>query len=98
MYEYASVIARSGRSTYRIAIEQETDQFWKWWNRLEGLGCTYESGAVRGMRLYAVDVPPDADIYSVYDILKQGQEQKVWFFEEGHVGHALKNEGTPNPN
>jgi len=90
--EFAGVIARSGHSTYRLAIEQETDQFREWWGKLQDLGCTYESGECRGMRLYAVDVPPETDIYSVYTILTQAQDYKIWLFEEGHMGHSLKGE------
>jgi hypothetical protein len=94
MYEFAGVIAHSGRSTYRLVVDQENDVFWEWWKKLQDLGCTYESGDCRGMRLYAVDVPAEADIHAVYAILEKGEEQKIWRFEEGHVGHPLKNSET----
>jgi uncharacterized protein DUF4265 len=95
LLEFAGVVARSGHSTYRLAIEQETDQFRQWWSRLQDVGCTYESGECRGMRLYAVDVPPEADIYLAYAIMKEAQDNKIWLFEEGHLGHRL--EGSAGP-
>ncbi|MEL7521275.1 MAG: hypothetical protein AAGJ80_06605, partial [Cyanobacteria bacterium J06553_1] len=58
-------------------------------------GCSYESGTEKmsdGKKiLYAIDVPTETDVYEVYDILEEGEEKDVWVFEEGHVGHPLKN-------
>jgi hypothetical protein len=40
--------------------------------------------------LYSVDVPAAADIYAVYENLTKGEEDKVWMFQKGHVGHKLR--------
>ena len=40
--------------------------------------------------LYAVDVPESEDIYAAYEVLKKGEREGIWLFEEGHVGHKLK--------
>jgi hypothetical protein len=98
--EYAGVIERSGHSTYLILVHADSADFAKSWKVLEDLGCSYESKTVEtkgGEKiLYAVDVPPEANIYVVYEILSEGERNGVWTFQEGHVGHKLK--GEPNAN
>lgn len=54
---------------------------------LSSLGCEFEAITER---FRAIDVPPPSDIYQVYDVLERGQDQGLWLFEEGHVGHVLK--------
>ena len=88
--DFAGLVDTSGHSTYRLIREGKNDEFDKYWSKLESLGCTYESGDYKGVRLYAVDVPRTADIYKVYEILELGQSENAWMFEEGHVGHKLR--------
>jgi hypothetical protein len=88
IFEFEGISIRSGHSTYRI-ITKETgsaESFGQKWQVLEQLGCTYEQGP--GC-LKAVDVPPRANIYKVYELLEQGEREGVWEFEEGHCGHPL---------
>lgn len=89
MLEFAGVIAHGGHSTYRVFREQHDDTFRAWWDRLKAVGCTREWGEMNGGILYAIDVPPETDIYAVRAILEEGKTQNVWYFEEGHVGHPL---------
>ncbi len=80
------VEARSGHSTYRLVLPEDTteEKFLKDWVRLAEFGCTYE----RATRRYvAIDVPPHADIYAVYRVLEEGERARQWEFEEGHCGH-----------
>ena len=81
-----SIVTRSGHSTYRIFLLNE-NQFDMFWKPLESLGCTYEKVTEH---LFAIDVPPEADIYKTYEHLEAGEENQVWEFEEAHVGHKLK--------
>jgi hypothetical protein len=83
------VTERGGHSTYRIRLEDSTDtaKFDQQWAPLQELGCRYESHSEEP--LYAVDVPPDADIHRVYEILEAGEADGVWEFEEGHCGHQV---------
>ena len=85
---FSSVAARGGHSTYRLFVDGgiESPEFRLWWKRLETLGCSFEQAD----RLLAVDVPPSADIYEVYRIFEQGEQAKVWDFQEGHCGHPVK--------
>jgi hypothetical protein len=96
--EFAGVIERSGHSTYLILVPAESTDFAENWKVLEDLGCSYESTTLArksGKKmLYAVDVPPEADIDAVYEILSNGERNGVWTFQESHVGHKLK--GEPN--
>ena len=82
--------ARGGHSTYRVfleaGVEISSSVFVAYWTQLASLGCTYEGA--RG-RLLAIDVPPSADIASVYSILENGEATGVWEFEEGHCGHPI---------
>jgi len=89
------VLARSGHSTYRLVVDTGEARFASLWNKLQDIGCTYE--CVRGINtsmgikdLFAVDVPANTDIYEAYKIMKQGEDEGVWLFQEGHVGHKLR--------
>ena len=85
---FSDVVQRSYHSTYRVfRLPQASDKsFRSYWEQLEELGCTYEQGDPE--KLFAIDVPPQADIYSVYDVLERGEASEVWGFEEGHCGHT----------
>jgi hypothetical protein len=59
---------------------------------LQALGCTYESGNMDlgsgPVVLYSVDVPPEADVNAVYDLLQDGEARGAWIFAEGHCRGA----------
>jgi Domain of unknown function (DUF4265) len=61
------VAQRSGHSTYRVFLPQSTDEaaFASLWKPLADLGCTYERA---NTRLIAIDVPPETDVYAVYEV------------------------------
>lgn len=87
--EFKSVIKRSGHSTYRIITNSAISEnlFEKYWMPIEEKGCTYEKAK---SNFYAIDVPPNSDIYQVYELLESGESNNVWEFEEGFCGHKLK--------
>lgn len=91
MFVFVEVVSRGGHSTYRIFVEEETDEarFNEHRQPLEALGCTFERG---DEKFLAVDVPKDADIYAAYELLERGEDEGVWAFEEGHCGHNLKDQ------
>ena len=84
---FTGLVARGGHSTYRVVLSDPPKEMWRrFWSRLQELGCTYERGTEH---LVAIDVPPEANIHSVYRILEEGEKAAVWDFEEGHCGHAV---------
>ncbi|MEM6732027.1 MAG: DUF4265 domain-containing protein [Myxococcota bacterium] len=86
---FQKAVIRGGHSTYRIIRTSDDDvAFASFWGPIQELGCTYEEGD----QVLAVDVPPKTDIYKVYELLAAGEKAEVWGFEEGHCGHALKEE------
>ncbi len=87
--EIERVEARGGHSTYRLFLagDYQTNAWLRYWEPLEGIGCTYERGTER---LFAIDVPPGADIHEAYRLLDAGEQAGVWGFEEGDCGHALR--------
>jgi hypothetical protein len=87
--EFARVLQRSGHSTYQLLVPAGSRIFPKFWAPLEARGCSYESGTMDSRVLYSVDVPPGADIHSVYKELEAGEAAGAWIFQEGHVGHAV---------
>jgi len=91
------IVDRGGHSTYRIFLPEHISehQFAKDWVPLHELGCTYERAT---RRLIAIDVPPDADVYAVYEALDRGEMDRLWKFEEGHCGHPLRNTPANKPN
>jgi hypothetical protein len=84
-----SVVKRGGHSTYRIFVTNDSalKRFQEFWAPIERCGCTVERATER---LFGVDVPPEADIHQVYDLLQAGENASVWDFEEAHVGHPLR--------
>jgi hypothetical protein len=81
---FARVVTRSGHSTYRILLNKDSgERFGAFWAPLAEQGCTYEEGHPP---LLAVDVPADADLHKVYELLEGGEAASVWSFEEGSVG------------
>lgn len=80
---------RGGHSTCRIIINKNitAEKFREYWELLEKIGCTYEKGEGR---LFAIDIPPGADIYDAYRLLEKGEANEIWDFEEAHCGHPLK--------
>ena len=91
------IVDRGGHSTYRIFLPEHTSehQFEKDWIPLHELGCIYERAT---RRLIAIDVPPNADIYSVYEVLEKGEKDQLWEFQEGLCGHPLRNPPPIKPN
>ena len=85
---FREVVRRGGHSTYRIfLLDGTTELQWKsYWQPLAEIGCTYEQGTVR---LFAIDVPPDTNIYKAYALLDRGEKAGVWGFQEAHCGHHL---------
>ena len=85
----SGITDRGGHSTYRIFLPAQAseEQFAADWIRLQELGCTYERAT---RRLVAIDVPPQADVYAVYDALARGEKQGRRKFEEGHCGRPLR--------
>ncbi len=88
---FRKVAARSGHSTYRILIAgsdgHEDENFKEAWQALAQLGCTYE---VAKRRWLSIDVPALTNVFNVYRILEEGEEQGIWSFEEGHCGHTIQ--------
>jgi hypothetical protein len=93
-FDYRRTLSSSGHSTYRILVPKNSESFAPWWGKLATLGCTYEFADEGTKLLYAVDVPPTANIFEVYQILEDGERQSVWAFDEGHCGHSTDRIGT----
>jgi hypothetical protein len=87
---FVSILRKSGHSSYRILLSEGANEgdFKTKWSELAALGCTYESFKKESMRLYAVDVPPSADIHDVYALLEIGENERIWDFEEGDYAPA----------
>ena len=87
MLEFAEVVEHRGHSTYRIAFEAQNDAVLSQWKKLADLGCTREWGRCQGLILYAVDVPPAADIDAIEVLLGEYKTQGLWEVERAHLGH-----------
>ena len=83
---FDSVLERGGHSTYRVKLPINKDHryFLEMWPKLEKLGCTFEGTSADKCRLYAIDVPPGADVNRIYNILQDAEDNGFWEFEEGH--------------
>jgi hypothetical protein len=83
---FSEVVSRGGHSTYRIKLPVGCDHeyFSRHWSELDRLGCTFEGSSGNAQRLYAIDVPPDVNVFEVYRLLEERERDNVWTFEEGH--------------
>jgi hypothetical protein len=83
---FSNVVRRGGHSTYRVKLPKGSphSHFLERWAPLKTLGCTYEGSSLGERRLYAIDVPPGADVHAVYALLEEGEAADHWVFEEGH--------------
>lgn len=87
---FAGVTDRGGHSTYRVMLADADDSFIQdRFRNLVVMGCGYEQLTPR---FIALDVPPEVDIFAVYDQLESGLEKGAWTFEEGHCGHPVNSE------
>lgn len=87
---FSHVTRRGGHSTYRVRLPRGGmhEDFLRHWPDLERHGCTFEGSDLDGRRLYAIDVPPTADVPAVYVRLQAVEDAGHWGFEEGHYGGA----------
>jgi hypothetical protein len=88
------VVERGGHSTYRVFFEKQSIAVSKMLDIIKAMGCDWERTKFRGGELYALDIPPEVDIYNVYQILEAGQREGSWLFEEGYVGDPLRDDPT----
>ena len=84
---FAGVADRGGHSTYRVMLEDADDALTQdRFREIVTLGCAHERLTPR---FIAIDVPPDVDVFKVYDLLERGLQDGTWTFEEGHCGHPV---------
>lgn len=86
---FTSLALSAGHSTYRLRVPWPSSAFEAAWEPLFLLGCTYEGHSHGKSHLFAVDVPPDADIQKVFHLMQAAEAEGVWEFEEGHCGHQV---------
>lgn len=91
MYQFSVVTTRSGHSTYRVIVLDES-RFDAYWEKLSILKCTYESGYFDNKPIYAIDVPKETNIREVYALLEKGEKEKIWMFDEGYCAHINSKE------
>jgi hypothetical protein len=86
---FGKVVERSGHSTYRVMLQNgaslEDPQVAPFWRPMADLGCSYEG--LGNSPLFAIDVPPEADINKVFAHLERGLQENIWDFEEGMYEH-----------
>ena len=81
---FDKILRKSGHSTYRILQlhNNPKDKFQDYWSPIEKLGASYESKVDGDRSLYAVDIPLHVDIKSMYELMKKGEADGIWHFEE----------------
>jgi hypothetical protein len=92
---FDAVVERGGHSTYRVFIENHNIKAFNLLDAIKAMGCVWESIKLNGGELYALDIPPTVGLDEVYYILDQGYREGAWSFDEGYVGHPLKDDPAP---
>jgi len=75
----------SGNHTYRILLRRgiERVEFENRWPAFAIHGCEYESSKDTE-DVFGINVPPEADVNAVYALLEDGQNDEIWYFDEGN--------------
>lgn len=86
--EFQEVVERGGHSNYRVLLRNgvSPEEFRRRFSELEMLGCRYESSR-DPEDVFAIDVPPDVDVKTVYDALEKGGSEGLWHLDEGNFEH-----------
>ena len=76
---------KGGNHTYRILLRSGFGKpdFDKRWAALAALGCEYESSK-DPEDVFGINVPQQSDVQAVYALLEDGQNDGVWYFDEGN--------------
>jgi hypothetical protein len=84
-YKFDRVVRKGGHSTYRIFLQAgrtiHDEAFRERWNAIQALGGRFENA---NNRLLSVDLAPNVNVVKVYELLKQGESEGVWAFEESN--------------
>jgi hypothetical protein len=82
------LISHGGHSTFRVFFTEigNSDQELLFKN-LNKLGATIERATAQ---LIAIDVPPNANLQLITELLKDGENRGVWNYEEGFVYKAIE--------
>jgi Domain of unknown function (DUF4265) len=84
-YKFDRVVRKGGHSTYRIFLQGgrtiNDENFRARWAAIQTVGGTFENA---NDRLLSIDLPPNVNVVKVYELLKQGEGDGVWAFEEGN--------------
>jgi len=88
---FSEIVSRGGHSTYRVKLPVDASHgdFLARWNGLERMGCAYEGYSASKSRLYSIDAPAGVDVFEVYRLLDEGEQESAWLFEEGHCFDPL---------
>jgi len=82
---FQGVLAKGGHSTYRVFLCDgrtiQSTEFKKYWAPISALGATFENA---NDHFISIDIPKGKDVQKIYDSLNQGEQDEVWFFEEGN--------------
>ncbi len=86
--EFVSVSQKGGHSNYRVLLRKgvSPEEFRKRFPELERLGCRYESSR-NPEDVFSVDVPPNADVQLIYNMLEAGVDDGLWHLDEGNFEH-----------
>jgi hypothetical protein len=87
---FDSVVERGGFSAFHLVAKterQSSEAFKHLLDRLRVCGADYEKGDFDTIVVYALSVPPSADIGEIYNLLEEGRGREVWDWELGHDGH-----------
>jgi hypothetical protein len=88
--KFDQVCAKSGNHTYRILLKAgiERAEFETRWPAFAAHGCEYESSK-EPEDVFGINVPPQTDISAVYALLEDGENDKVWYFDEGNYAGSV---------
>ena len=75
----------SGNHVYRCMVKRdESGNSQIHFDKINAMECFYETAIHGNFELFAIDVPRDADVNAVYDILEEGEADGSWDFEEAN--------------
>lgn len=88
--KFDHVSKSSGNHTYRILLRRgiERVKFENRWPAFAIQGCEYESSK-DPEDVFGINVPPQSDMNAVYALLEDGQNDEIWYFDEGNFSQMV---------
>lgn len=90
---FIEVLERGGHSTIQIEVVDTAYRttFLDYGDELMDLGCEFEINDMDETKILAMDIPPEAPLSEILQLLEHGQSQGIFTYEKAHIYEPSNN-------